>query len=269
MADDKNSDINYFKIGAFVLFGISLILAAFLIFGSSRLFLRTVYIETYFDESVQGISEGAPVKYRGLQIGYVKEMAFTSEKYKNYQESNNKIRSRSIYVKVAITSKLFTQLSDDELSKLLNNEVIAGLRVKLLAQGLTGISYLDLNYVNPQENPIPQISWQPENFYMPSAPGVLTQLADNVQYILQDMRQVNFKELADNFSRLIAAVDKTANKMSVTLDQLSKLQGSAKATLYSVEDSANNLKALSEQIKLYPSQLLFSGAPPRINPNKL
>lgn len=268
------SDINYFKIGMFVLVGIGFIIAALLVFGSSRMFMRTVYIETYFDESVQGISEGSPVKYRGLQIGYVKEMAFASEKYKKNHsaEDETQIRARSIYVKIAITSKLFTELSDEEFRKLFDREVASGLRIKLSPQGLTGTTYIDLNYVDPKENPVAKLPWQPENFYLPAAPSMLTQLADNVQYIMQDVRQINFKELFANVSSFVVAADKVTKKLSVTLGQLGELKdlkGDIKNTLQNFEATSENLKFLSEEVKLYPSQLLFGGAPPRIDLNKL
>jgi ABC-type transporter Mla subunit MlaD len=107
---DNNTEISYFKIGTFVLVGLGLIVFALLVFSSGKLFQRIVYVETYFEESIQGISEGAPVKYRGLQIGYVKEIAFTNEIYPSHEDFGVKIHNRSIYVKIAITSRLFTEL---------------------------------------------------------------------------------------------------------------------------------------------------------------
>jgi len=273
--NDKNSDINYFKIGTFVLLGISLMVVALLTFGSSRLFVRTVYIETYFDESIQGISEGSPVKYRGLQIGYVKEMAFASEKYKKYQEpspgniKNTKMQARSVYIKIAITSKLFTQLSDGELNDLLTNEVNSGLRIKLSPQGLTGTTYLELNYINPKEHPVPKISWQPENFYMPSVPSVLTQLSESIQDVLQDVRQINLKELFADMSQLVKSINQVSTKMNNTLSQFNEFGGSFKKILRDTEVGSNNLRLMSEQIKLYPAQLFFGGVPPRLDPSKL
>ena len=65
---NSKSNSEYFYIGVFVLIGLGLIIAALLIFGSSRLFRPTVYIETYFDESVQGISVGSAVKYGDIKL---------------------------------------------------------------------------------------------------------------------------------------------------------------------------------------------------------
>ena len=57
--------------------------------------------------------------------------------------------------------------------------------------------------------------------------------------------------------------------MGNTLNQLGELKEPTKVILHNLETIAKNIKVMSEQIKLYPSQLLFSGAPPRINPGDL
>jgi len=262
------SEINYFNIGIFILTGISLIIAALLIFGSNKLFQRTVYIETYFEESVQGISEGYPVKYRGLQIGYVKKIAFSNEIYKNAPPSTtaNQKYSRSIYVLLAITSKLFTNLSETELNDLLTKEVTSGLRVKIMPQGITGTTYIELNYIDPKNSPIPKLYWEPKNFYMPSSPGILTQISDSAQSLLNQLKDVDFKKLFENISSVMVSLDQVTKKTNQVLDKNKK---PLEVMMQNFQDVSDNLRTLSEQIKLYPSQLLFGGSPPPLDPSKL
>jgi phospholipid/cholesterol/gamma-HCH transport system substrate-binding protein len=269
---NKNLDVNYFKIGTFVLVGIGLIITALLVFGSSHLFRRTAYLETYFDESVQGISIGSSVKYRGLQVGYVKEMAFTTEKYETARDTEDPktgTHVRSIYIKIALTSELFNRMSDKEFRDLMQMEVASGLRVKLQPQGLTGTTYLELNYVDPKEHPIPQLSWQPDNFYIPAVPNMLAQLADGVQYLIHNMREINFREIFNNLGQMVASFNKTSDAVSTALNQFGELKGSLKTTVDNLAATSGNLKTMSEQIKLYPSQLIFGGKPPHIDPSKL
>jgi phospholipid/cholesterol/gamma-HCH transport system substrate-binding protein len=52
---------SYFKIGLFVIAGIFLIFAAVVVLGSGLLHQEKAYFETYFDESVSGLSVGSPV----------------------------------------------------------------------------------------------------------------------------------------------------------------------------------------------------------------
>jgi len=61
----------YFKLGLFILIGAGLIGAAVIVLGAGRLLEKQIAVETLFDESVDGLEVGSPVKYRGVQIGRV------------------------------------------------------------------------------------------------------------------------------------------------------------------------------------------------------
>ncbi|MFA6409136.1 MAG: MlaD family protein [Gammaproteobacteria bacterium] len=262
----NNSEVSYLKIGIFLLVGFSMIIAALLIFGSNKLFQRTIYIETYFEESVQGISEGYPVKYRGLQIGYVKKIALTSEIYKNTSLDQNQEHNRSIYVLLAITSKILTAMSTNDFRDFLTREIASGLRVKIMPQGITGTTYIELNYVDPKNNPPLVITWQPRYFYVPSTPGMLTRLSDSAQHILKELKDVDFKQVFDNVNKLTTSLGFVSEKASQVLD---KSRGDIDVTLHNFRAASDNLRVLSQQLKLYPSQLIFSGSPPPVNPSKL
>jgi len=58
-------------IGAFVLGGIAIVVAAILFFGSGELFTRTNRAVVYFEGSVGGLVAGAPVTFRGVHVGSV------------------------------------------------------------------------------------------------------------------------------------------------------------------------------------------------------
>jgi len=75
------NEARYFRVGLFVLGGIVLAVATILIVGGGRLFARPVLMETVFDESVQGLDVGAPVKLRGVKLGSVSWIGFVGDKY--------------------------------------------------------------------------------------------------------------------------------------------------------------------------------------------
>src|SRR5437773_7096222 len=61
-------------IGLFIVSGVGLLLAGVVLFSSLKLFSKTWTNILYFDTSLSGLSEGAPVKYRGVAIGTVKKV---------------------------------------------------------------------------------------------------------------------------------------------------------------------------------------------------
>jgi paraquat-inducible protein B len=62
-------------IGGFVLGGIALLVAAILVFGSGQLFKKYSKAVIFFKGSVGGLRVGAPVDFRGVQIGTVQEIS--------------------------------------------------------------------------------------------------------------------------------------------------------------------------------------------------
>ena len=62
-------------VGGFVLGGIALAVAAVLFFAGTELFSRTTRAVVFFEGSVGGLSPGAPVTFRGVQVGSVTSVA--------------------------------------------------------------------------------------------------------------------------------------------------------------------------------------------------
>jgi len=63
-------------VGLFVVGAIVLATFSVMVFGSGKLFRDTVPFVVYFDASVAGLDVGAPVKFRGVPVGTVREIAF-------------------------------------------------------------------------------------------------------------------------------------------------------------------------------------------------
>ena len=70
---------NYWKIGLFVAAGVMATVIAFFWIGANRLNRRWSPRVTYFDESVQGLDVGAPLKMRGVTVGSVLEITLAPD----------------------------------------------------------------------------------------------------------------------------------------------------------------------------------------------
>lgn len=262
---------NYFYIGLFTLFGILLMVLALIFWGSKTLAKYDFYAETYFNESVQGLSEGSPVKYRGMQIGHVADIASVTSIYdvKNLpgigQEELTSFGSY-IYVKLAMSSRFLRSSSSEEFQRKMKYAIDHGLRTKLSIQGLTGEAYIDLDFQKNQASPPLPISWQPEYSYIPSMPSTLAFFSDNAVYLLGELRKIDLPKVFNSLQALITSTNQAVENADNVLASSNKQIGQ---TLTNLQSASQNVKQLSETAKEHPSSLLFGKPPPPLDLNKL
>ena len=76
-----SKEVNKIVIGGFVIGGIGLAVMAVLLFGSGKFFQKTSMHVLFFEGSVKGLNIGSPVKFRGVDIGMVKNINHLTRKY--------------------------------------------------------------------------------------------------------------------------------------------------------------------------------------------
>jgi ABC-type transporter Mla subunit MlaD len=268
----SNQKTNYFAIGMFILVGMFLIIVTIIIFGSKSLLKQAVYVETYFNESVQGLSKGSAVKYLGMDIGQVEDIATVEGIYDGGKNNLLRDGGKYIYVKMAVSPRFFHAPFNMKLEDVVRQDVAKGLRVKLALQGLTGNAYLELDYVNPQTRVLP-ISWKPANYYIPSMTSTLAYFSDNVQYLLSELRSIDIKKVVDSFEQLINSTNKTVSTFDQTATSANQLLQNTNHQMYDVMANfrviSQNIRAVSEHAKAHPAAVLFGKPPKRVDLNRL
>src|SRR5215471_7487866 len=127
-------------IGLFIVVGLGFAIAGVLLFGSWNLFAKTHLCIVYFDDSLNGLNEGAPVKYRGVTIGAVKRVMVRFN-----QASNDyampviiEVDHKLIQERLGEPVEVFTEAALDE-------RIRRGLRASLQTESLvTGVLYIDI-----------------------------------------------------------------------------------------------------------------------------
>jgi paraquat-inducible protein B len=74
-----NRRISPALIGAFVIGAVALVVIAVISLGSGKFFRKTYEFVLYFQGSVNGLNVGAPVKYKGVEIGSVTDILLQLE----------------------------------------------------------------------------------------------------------------------------------------------------------------------------------------------
>ncbi|HSJ97813.1 MAG TPA: MlaD family protein [Myxococcota bacterium] len=206
------SEARYFRVGLFVLAGIVLAVAAVVLVGGGSLLDRPVLMETVFDESVQGLDVGAPVKLRGVKLGTVRWIGFVGDEYR-LAEADAREASR-VLVRMELTGG-DGGLSDEQRARELSELVERGLRLRLTPLGITGVSFVEADFVDVQRYPPPEISWTPEVLYVPSAPSTITQITSAADRLMRRIDRLDVEGLLTNLDRLLVNVNKAVEKADV------------------------------------------------------
>jgi len=193
-------------IGGFVLGALALLVIAVIAFGSGRLFRQTKEFVAYFDGDVNGLHIGAPVKFRGVEVGSVKKILLQLEK-------SMEVRSIPVVFEIdleKVTSRgaTATLLEDPSALKVAIDQ---GLRAQLRSESLlTGVLYIGIDLF--PGTPVKFIqaagSRYPE---IPAVPTTLERAEVTASEIFAKLSEVDFKGMTDSVSRAVDGVGRLVN----------------------------------------------------------
>lgn len=201
----------YLKVGLFVLLCGAAMIAGLLYVSADTLRGEVIRVETYINESVQGLSIGSAVLYRGVNIGRVERITFVQAEYPMDPTSKEFERfGRYVMVVMVLDPRSFPGLKNDPemIIGLLRNQVATGLRFKLSYQGITGLSFLEADYVtDPSRYPELQITWIPKNIYIPSSESLFTSFTHAIESVFQRLEKIDFEGLFTHFNSTLASIE--------------------------------------------------------------
>ena len=193
-----SDEARYVRVGAFVFGGVLLAIGAALLLGGGKLFASApILVETIFDESVQGLDVGSPVKLRGVQLGTVSDITFVNAAYDVSHSPNPLEEGGRVLVRMQIRPRGVEQLDHAEQVSRFMALVEQGLRFKLTPIGITGISFIEADFVDPAKNPAMQLSFEPSALYVPSVKSTITQLSGAAERLMGGRRSVERDGIVD------------------------------------------------------------------------
>lgn len=238
-----SAEANYFKLGLFVIGAAVLMLVGVLFFGGRALTQEIVYMETYLDESVEGLEVGSPVTYRGVRIGRVDRIGFVADEY-GIKPGTKDFKDYGGHVMVVMA----IDVSDEDerrTARLLTELEKEGLRIRLKSHALTGVAYLEADYMEPEyleaEEP-EKIIWTPRNPYLRSAPSMLSTFALTAENAFRKIGDI--EELVSKTDKLLKGTDElvTTLKKAVTDAKVGEVSRDLKLLLATVKDAVEKAK---------------------------
>jgi paraquat-inducible protein B len=195
---------NYYKLGLFVVLGFAVAVVAAVVFGVAGMGKETTKYHTFFNESVQGLDLGSPVKFRGVTIGHVSAIKIAPD-------------HRLVDVVSELDVADIKRLGLTETAKPKRETTFAipaDLRAQLGSQGLTGVKFIAIDFFDVKSNPPLVLPFETPERYIPAAPSMMKNLEDTITKAMDRL-----PEMVDAVVMIMGRVDRllaTLEKEDVT-----------------------------------------------------
>jgi paraquat-inducible protein B len=179
----------------------------------------------YFNDSLRGLSVGAPVTLLGLEAGEVTDVGFEMD------PETLVLRGRVEFVayperliarlRIAQAEKTEQVLRDEQQSHALLQRLIEerGLRGQLRSGSLvTGQLYVAFDYV--QDAPKVNIDWSVPVPVIPTVPSTLPNLEDKVAGILDKVDKIPFEAIGNELKQVLATIDSAIKDIDKAVDHI-------------------------------------------------
>ena len=246
-------------IGAFIIGAIALLVVAVLIFGSGKFLKKTYHAVVFFEGSIKGLNEGAPVIFKGVKIGAVADIRLV------YDPVNDSIR---IPVIIELEPDKFerTDTAERHPAEGMKLLIERGLRAQLQMQSIvTGQLMIALNFF--PDKPATYIGFIKEYPEIPSIPTPLQELAKTIEelHLKEMVRKLNgtlnsvrklIQHIDKKIDPLITNISKTSEVSQNTLDVMQATLKQTEKTLTTFSEAGRSLKSLTEYLQQHPDSIL-------------
>jgi len=229
-----------FSVGLLVITGLALAVGFVLFLTRDRVTARDALFETYLRESVQGLEVGSAVRYRGVPIGRVTEISLASAEYRRPEGQPFAGAFQLVVVRFAVNLGRVGEIPGAA------DAVAQGLRARLASQGITGIVYIELDFVDPARAPVPMLPWTPRFDVIPSVPSTVAQAQSTLEQVMRQLQDVDIAAFAANLDGLLTDLRQLTQGASLApaMNEAQALLQELRATL-----GASDIPALMAELR--------------------
>ena len=217
---------NKTMIGAFVVSALILTIAGIIIFGSGKIFKKTVKYVLYFEDSINGLNKGSAVVWRGVKIGSVIDITLQAD-----------ATDLSINIPVVIEIepdiiKIIKGNDANNAEKPIARMIKKGLKAQLQMQSfVTGMLMIDMDF--RPDAPIKLVGTNHEYPEIPTVPSPMYSLT-------KQLSKFPFEEMLKKLQSTITGIEKIATSPDI---------------LNSIQSASQTIKDAQKVIKRVDSQV--------------
>ncbi|MDB4933832.1 MAG: Paraquat-inducible protein [Labilithrix sp.] len=222
---------NHYKLGLFVIAGFAMALVAAVLLGVASTRKDTIMYHSYFNESVQGLDLGSPVKFRGVTIGHVSAIAIAPD---------HRMVDVVSELDVADIKRMGLTEKGHEHGRKEKFAIPADLRAQLGSQGITGVKFIAIDFFDVKSNPAPELPFTvPVDHYIPAAPSMMKNLEDTITKAMDRLPEMvdAVVMIMGRVDRLLATLEKedVSGKAAATLGHADQVMTTLQTTLTRID----------------------------------
>jgi paraquat-inducible protein B len=194
-------------LGMFVVGGITLLVIGAVVFGSGRFFKEKVPRVSYFQESLAGLNEGAPVNFQGVRIGTVTRIVF------EYDRAALEFAT-PVYFELDPSRFVETGQVPETREEATAALIDKGLRAQLgVASLVTGQRVVNL-VIAPDTEPELLADEKP-GVEIPTIPSETTELKTTVNDVLNRLAKLNIERIDDDLHAALSGFTKLVSNPEI------------------------------------------------------
>ncbi|HEY6395639.1 MAG TPA: MlaD family protein [Candidatus Binataceae bacterium] len=230
-------------IGAFVVGSLALTVAAAVILGSGKLFSKQHEFVCFFSGSLNGLNAGAPVKFRGVQVGAVKTILLRIPPSEGTIKKQVLEDFSALPVIIEIDeSQLRARGGTGRAATEYSGLIQRGLRAQLHSQSiLTGLLYVDIDFhpdtpVNLALEPGASIA------EIPTTPTDIQQIQETAMRAMARLDKIDFEKLIQSITNAASSIHELASSPSLkdTITTLKLTAGNMNKAVVAIQGAVAN-----------------------------
>ncbi|MFN9090522.1 MAG: MlaD family protein [Alphaproteobacteria bacterium] len=230
----------FLRVGMLALAAIALAVGFILYLTAGQFGAKSDYFETYVGESIVGLDVGASVRFRGVQIGRVTEISLAAAIYDEPEARANRAAMQLVVIRFAVERTRVSRITS------LEDMIATGLRARIASQGITGVTYLEIDILDPKRYPPIQVPWRPRYDHIPAVPSTITQVTSAAEQILRRLETLDMEGLVNNAAGLMVDLRRQISdgEVATVLREAGETVAELRAELRKVrlEETANELR---------------------------
>ena len=196
-----------------------------------------------FDQSVRGLSIGAPVEFRGFPFGQVVDIGLEADWHKN---------ETKIVVKIEVEPERLRQFFEetDSPANALRRMIDNGLRAQLQSGNLiTGALFVAIDFFETAEPA--HLVMHDDIIELPTIPSSMDEITSNVTALLANLSKVPIEDIGAALLDTINSFNETSKSFKTTGDGINKIiySDSLKESISSLNQSMEHIQRLTSKLE--------------------